>query len=282
MIRMFDRARRARIVLVVLLMASVTIITIDFRTEGDGPLDKAGGVLVSVLGPVQRGLGTIFRPVGNFLAGFSKVDDLQNRINELERANADLISEREQIADISRENASLRKLLALRDRLGLKTTAAQVIGVGPSNFERSIFIDQGKAQGVKVDMPVIAGDGLAGRVIKVTANTAEVLLIIDRNSAVAARVDRSGETGVLRGEGTSDLRLELLDPKADVTTGDRILTSGYDKGLFPSGIPIGSVVEAPKAGARLTRVVTVQPIVDFSALDHVLVVTGERSRKGAR
>lgn len=280
MIRMFDRARRARVLLVVLVMASITIVTIDFRSEGDGPLDAVGRGAMTVLGPVQRGLVVVFRPVGNFIAGFTKVGSMRERIKELESANAALIAEREQVADITRENASLRKLLALRERLGLRTKAAQVIGVGPSNFERTVFIDRGADDGVRKDMPVLAGEGLAGRVVDVGPTSAQVLLIVDRASAVASRVDRTGETGVLLGKGSNTLDLELLDPNAKVRPGDRILTSGYDKGLYPSGIPIGTVVDAPPAAANLSRVVSITPVVDFSSLDYVLLVTGERTRRG--
>jgi rod shape-determining protein MreC len=278
---MFDRARRLRLLLTVLVLASVTIVTIDFRTRGDGPLDAVGRVALTVLGPVQEGLAAITRPIGDFFAGFTKVPSLRARVRALEGQNAMLTAEREQIQDITRENASLRRLLVLRDRRDLRTMTAQVIGVSPSNFERTVFIDRGSEDGVRADMPVIAGEGLVGRVFSVGPSTATVLLSIDRSSAVAGRIASSGETGVLEGSGSQTLRFELLDPEAKVVVGDRIVTSGYDNGLFPPGIPVGTVTKAPPAGSHLTRVVTVQPLVDFSSLDYVLLVLGAReTRKG--
>jgi len=276
MIKMFDRQRRVRLLLLTLVLASITIVTIDFRTSGDGPLDRLGRFAMTVVGPVQEGLSTIFRPVGSFFAGFGRVPSLQARIAELERDNATLRAEQEMIEDITRENASLRRLLVLRDRFDLRTAPAQVIGVSPSNFERIVFIDRGSDDGVKRDMPVIAGEGLAGRVVEVSPGTAKVLLIVDRQSAVAARLAGSGKTGVVEGTGGGTVRFELFDPGTVVAVGDRVLTSGYDGGVFPPGLPLGTVVDAPPPNSALSRVVTVQPFVDFSSLDYVLLVLGEQ------
>ncbi len=282
MIKMFDRTRRLRILLAVLVMASLTIITIDFRTVGDGPLDKAGRGALTVIGPIQAGLVRIFRPVGNFFAGFTKVPALRDRIVALEAELATLRTEREQIADITRENESLRQLLGLRERFGFETLPAQVIGVSPSNFERTIFIDRGRADGVARDMPVVGGEGLIGRVVSVARTSSQVLLLTDRSSSVAARLSTNGRTGVLEGNGTGRLQLELFDPETEVVVGDKVVTSGYDRGLYPPGIPLGTVVDAPEAGSNLTRIVTLEPIVDLSSLDYVLLVVGEGRDAGRR
>ena len=275
MIRMFDRSRRVRWLLVILIVASLAIVTIDYRGKGNGPFEKIGHVALTVLSPIQHGLVTIFRPIGNFFAGFTEVPGLRARVSDLQREIAALQGGQNTIADVQRENESLRKLLGLRDRYNLDTLAAQVIGVSPSNFERTVFIDRGSRSGVKKDMPVIAGDGLVGRVIRVGPSTSEVLLIIDRTSAVASRVVTSGETGLLEGDGSEVPRLEMFNPDAKVAVGDRIVTSGYDQGLFPPGIPVGTVVSAPPAQSNLSRIVTVQPYVDFSSLDYVLLVIGQ-------
>jgi len=275
MIRMFDRQRRLRLLLLTFVLASITIVTIDFRTHGDGPLDRLGRVAMTVIGPLQEGLSTIFRPVGNFFGGIGRIGSLQADIELLERENAELRAQQEAVEDITRENASLRRLLVLRDRFNLRTAPAQVIGVSPSNFERVVFINRGSADGVRKDMPVLAGEGLAGRVVEVGETTSKVLLVVDRASAVAARLASNGKTGILEGTGGATVRFELLDPEAEVEVGDRVLTSGYDGGVFPPGLPLGTVVDAPPPHSALSRVVTVQPFVDFSSLDYVLLVTSE-------
>ncbi|MFA5891251.1 MAG: rod shape-determining protein MreC [Actinomycetota bacterium] len=277
---MSDRPRRLRLLIVALTIVSVAVITVDYRAGDKSPFDGAGRIALSVLAPIQRGLVTVFRPLGGFLGGLTDVPSLRARVSRLERERAAGQAEREQLEDILRENESLRGLLALRDRFGFQTMAAQVIGIGPSNFERSVFIDKGSRDGVRKDMPVLAGEGLAGRVIAVSPSTSRVLLVISRQSAVAGRLASTGEIGVADGNGWGGLRFELLDPNAKVDVGDKIVTSGYDGGLYPSGLPIGAVVDAPPTGSNLTRLVSVQPFVDFSSLDYVLLVTGERPAGG--
>ena len=275
MIRMFDRSKRVRWLLVILIVASLAIVTIDYRSKGNGPFERIGHVALTILSPIQHGLVTIFRPVGNFFAGFTEVPSLRARVSTLQRQVAELRAGENTVAEIERENESLRKLLGIRDRYNLNTLAAQVIGVSPSNFERTVFIDRGSRAGVKKDMPVIAGDGLVGRVIRVGASTSEILRLIDRTSAVASRVVPSGETGLLEGDGSENTKLELFNPDAKLGVGDRVVTSGYDRGLYPPGIPIGTVVSAPPAQSNLSRVVTIQPYVDFSSLDYVLLIIGQ-------
>lgn len=281
MIRMFDRPRRARLLLGLLITAALVVVTIDYRTAGDGPLDRLGRVAVSVLGPIQEGLARIFRPVGSFLSGVGRVPSLKDRITTLERENAGLRAEREQVADVFRENDRLRGLLRLRDRLDLRTMPAQVIGIGPSNFHRTIFVDRGTADGVRTGMPVIGAEGLVGKVQTAGAGTSEIILVTDRSSGVAGRLATSGETGVVEGTGGRDLRFEIINPEARVKLGDQVVTSGYDGGVYPPGIPIGSVLRAPESRTALSRVVVLRPFVDFSTLDYVLLVTGGTGRRAA-
>src|SRR5438309_788764 len=136
MIRM-DRSRRARWVLVLLLVTSLAIVSIGFRAKGESPFDKLGRVALTVLGPVQKGLVVVFRPVGHFFAGFTQVPSLRAKVHTLERQIAALRLQEQQIIDIQRENESLRRLVGMRDKYHLETLAAQVTGVAPTNFGRT-------------------------------------------------------------------------------------------------------------------------------------------------
>jgi rod shape-determining protein MreC len=235
MIRMFDRTRRARLVLILLVITSLVVISIGFRSGDDGPFDKLGRVALTVLGPVQKGLLTIFRPVGHFFAGFTQVPSLKDQIADLEQDNAALSAQLNQLPDVERENETLRRLLVLRDRYDLRTLTAAVIGIGPSNFGRTVFIDKGSSSGVRKNMPVLGEGGLAGRVSKVASGEATVLLLVDRGSAVAARVSSTGEQGVVEGQGSSTLTLRLLDPDAKVAVGDRSSPAGTTRGCSRRG-----------------------------------------------
>ncbi|MGH2726783.1 MAG: rod shape-determining protein MreC [Actinomycetota bacterium] len=273
--RIFDRTRRARLLVTLLLAASLVLVTIDFRSKGDGPLDAIGRGIMTVVGPLQDGLSRVVRPIGDFFAGFTQVGSLKEQIRVLQEQNALLKQRERQVADIARENEELRALLALSQRLNLKTVTARVTGVGPSNFEHTVFIDRGAAQGIRKDMPVISGAGLVGRVVAVSQRTARVLLLVDPSSAVAARLATNGETGVAEGTGGNELRLDLFDAEAVVAVGDEVVTSGYEGGVYPPGIPIGTVARLEDEGVTLSRRAFLTPFVDFSSLDYLQIVIGQ-------
>jgi len=274
MMRIFDRTRRTRLLLAVLLSASIALVTIDFRTHGNGPLEAVGRALMTVIGPVQQAVTRTLRPVGNFFAGFSQVPSLKAEIAKLQQDNAALQQRELQVADIERENEELRGLLGISRRFDLQTVAVRVTGVGPSNFENTVFVDRGSTDGVRRDMPVIGGAGLVGRVVSTSPHTARVLLMIDPSSAVAAKLAENGQTGIVSGEGGEQVRFDLFGADAAVTLGDEVVTSGYRGGVYPPGIPIGTVARLEPKGSSLTRRAWVQPYVDFTSLDFLLIVTG--------
>lgn len=279
MLRLNERTRRVRLLLVVLLLAALALVTIDFRSDGDGPLTRIGNAVASVFGPLQDGLSSITRPVGNFFAGFTQVGSLKDKVRSLQEELALLKQDQSRVLDVLSENERLRALLDIKDRLGLKTTAATVIGRDSSNFQQSLVIDIGTEDGVKKDMPVVGGEGLVGRIIQASSKTSTVLLIVDPSSDVAARVAETGEVGVLAGGGRRDMRLTLLNPNAIVTAGDTVVTASYQptragSSVFPEGIPIGTISRVDPPGGNVTRRAFVKPAVDFTTLDFVLVVTG--------
>lgn len=279
MLRLNERTRRVRVLLVVLLLASLALVTMDFRSDGDGPLTRLGNAVASVFGPMQEGLAKVTRPIGNFFAGFGQVGSLKTQVRRLQEELSLLRQDEARVLDILSENDRLRALLDIKEQRGLKTRAAAVIARDASNFQYSIVIDIGTADGIKKDMPVVGGEGLVGRIAAVTKSTATVLLIIDPGSEVASRVAESGQVGSLEGGGRRDMRMMLLNPNATVTAGDTVVTASYKPtggrgSVFPEGIPIGTISRVDPPGGNVTRRAFVTPAVDFTALDFVLVVTG--------
>lgn len=277
---MYNR-RRARILLAVLVLLALVLVTVDFRSEGssgDGPLGRLRGVASTVFGPVQDGLSTIVAPIGNSLSGIGDVFDARSENAQL-RAQLERLEERRlSYDDVLRENEELRELLEIQERSALETLAAQVIANGPSNFEWTITLDVGSADGVQRDMPVINGDGLVGRVIQVTADTSRVLLAVDPSFQAAAAHAQTGETGTIQGDGGEPMVYRPLDPEAEVEVGDEIVTSRYSNGVFPAGIPIGTVDATDESAGLLSRSISVRPWVDFTRLQTVLVVLYEPER----
>ena len=165
---------------------------------------------------------------------------------------------------------ALRRLLELRDTNALATRAAEVIGGSAVPDFRALTIDRGAADGLKTDMAVLSPDGAVGRVVTVAPRAAKVQLLIDRNAAAAALVERTRAEGIVIGSGEETLRLEYVSSTAEIAEGDVILTSGLD-GIYPKGFVIGRVELIERAGAAY-RTIRVRPAVNFSTLEEVLVV----------
>jgi rod shape-determining protein MreC len=264
--------RRVRLLLALLVAVAIALVTIDFRSGDDGALDRLRGMATSVLRPVQDGVGVLLRPFGDAAGAVSDLFAVRAENREL-RARVEVLEERRRaFDDLERENAELRELLAIADRTELDTVTARVVALAPSNFEWTVTIDVGAADGVERGMPVIDGDGLVGRVIQVTPTASRVLLAIDPSFSAAARTAGTGEVGVLDGRGGDPMVLRLLDPLATVDVGDPVVTSSYQGGVFPAGIPIGTVSQVTGGASPLAREVQVNPYVDFTRLHHVVVV----------
>jgi rod shape-determining protein MreC len=280
-----NRARSTRLLVVALVSASLITITVDHREGDSGPLAAAGDAALSLISPLQEAVSRVVDPIGNFFTTLLHLPsirrenvELRQRVAELEAAGATYRAGQERLAEAE-------ALLDLRESFGprIQTTAAQVIANGVSNFEWTIEIDKGSSDGIAVDMPVVAAAGLVGHVVRVSPGSAVVQLIIDPDSAVAGRLDVSGETGLLEGEGESDLRMTLVDASASVEPDETVVTAGYRllqgaaQSLYPPNVLIGTVSRVMTDEVALEKFVTVRPAVDFSSLSLVLVVVSTGS-----
>jgi rod shape-determining protein MreC len=152
----------------------------------------------------------------------------------------------------------------------LKTIAAEIIGAAATPDFRTLTIDKGTRDGVKTDMSVIAPAGIVGRLVVPSLRSAKVQLLIDRNAAAGAIIERTRAQGVVVGGGDDRLRMEYVSEVFDVVVGDVVMTSGID-GIYPKGFIIGQVESIERAGGAYKRI-TIKPAVDFTSLEEVLVV----------
>ena len=152
----------------------------------------------------------------------------------------------------------------------LRTTAAGIIAAAASPDFRTVTIDKGSSDGLLRDMAVIEPAGVVGRVVVTAPRAAKVQLLVDRNAAAGALIERSRAQGVALGVGDEWLRLGFVSETSDVIVGDVVVTSGID-GIFPKGFVIGRVDRIEKNGLAYFEIV-VRPAVDFSRLEEVLVV----------
>lgn len=267
--------RRARIVLGILSLVAVVLITIDFRSggaSGQGPLGQLRGAVTAVFAPVQEGLAVVVRPVGDAAGAIGDLFRLRAENEQLRDRLEQVEQRRRSFSELERENEELRSLLEMSRQIETETVGARTIGFAPSNYEWTISLDVGSRDGIARDMPVINADGLVGRVIQVSSRASRVLLAVDPQFSAASRMAVSGETGTISGRGGGLMTFQPLDSEAVIERGETVITSSYENGLYPSGIPIGEVEEPDEASTRIQREVGVRPFVDFTALDHVLVI----------
>jgi rod shape-determining protein MreC len=227
-------------------------------------------VTFGVFSEVQRGSSSAFSSIRNVWSHYVRLRHVEAENASLRRELDEVkvqFQERRALADRAR---GLQALLELRDRSNLQTKAAEIIASSPSPDFRTLTIDKGTLYGLQPDMAVIAPAGVVGRVVVPTVRSSKVQLLIDRNAAVGALIERSRAQGVAMGAGDQRLRLEYVSESADVVVGDLVVTSGID-GIYPKGFTIGSVDIVEKSGPSYKRI-TIKPAVEFSSLEEVLVV----------
>lgn len=270
--------------LVLLVLASFTLITLDARRTPTSPVDPLRDAAASVFGPLESGASTATQPIDELRERLSDVDRLSRENERLARENADLVAQLRTSEYTRNRAAELDRLLRVAGLGGYTVAPARVIAVGGAqSFSHTVTIDAGLADGVKADMTVLTGEGLVGRVIQSSGSTATVLLLSDRMSTVGGRLENSMALGFVSGRGQlgSDARLDLrlLDLKARPAAGDRLVTWG-SRGNAPyvAGVPIGTVISVSSTPGTLGSTALVRPFVDPTRIDTVGVVVGPPAR----
>jgi rod shape-determining protein MreC len=275
------QVRRRRAVLTLLVIGSFLLLTITYGHSSGG---------------VQRGVSTIFsplqtvadralKPARDLVDWFDKTFDARG---ENSRLKAELVTVRRQAVagqEALSENAQLRKLVELDRGPALaesayEPVAGRVIARSPTVWNSTVTIDVGSGDGVKVDDPVISGDGLVGLVASTEGGSAQVTLITDHASAVSAKVVPPGVQGVIRPDvgNPEDLILDFLNSSKEVHGGQAVVTSGWRAqgiaSLFPPGLPVGEVTNASIVEQEASQQVHLRPYADMANLDLVQVLTG--------
>jgi rod shape-determining protein MreC len=251
-VALLDIRERAGYLFLVVTLGHIILISAQVNSKSGVPVLEQ--VTFGVFAEVQRSMTGVVSGVRHFWSGYVGLRDVREENAELKQQLADVQVQLQQQRALADRSRGLDRLLGLRERLTLDT----------------MTIDKGSQQGLKSDMAIIAPAGVVGRVVVPSLRAAKVQLLIDRNAAAGALIERSRAQGVVVGAGDELLRLEYVSEIADVAVGDVVVTSGID-GIFPKGFVIGRVETVERSG-RAYRRVTVSPAVDFSSLEEVLVV----------
>jgi rod shape-determining protein MreC len=272
---------------VLLVLACLTVITLDARGGASSPLEPARSAVGEVLGPAESFTAAVVRPFQAVPDFFHTSRSLSSQVARLEAENATLRSRLATTSVDRNRAAELDGLLAGSRSTGYALVPARVVATGPAqSFSRTVTIDAGTTSGVRPDMTVLNNDGLVGRVLRADRSTATVLLVVDQESVVGGRLGSSMELGFLRGRGSvgdrARLDLDLVDDHASPGKDDVVVTWGSKSGApYVSGIPIGRVRSVYSSPRQLSKQAVIEPFVDFTSLDLVGVVV-DRDAKSDR
>jgi rod shape-determining protein MreC len=260
-------------VLLILFLCALLLYSFNLRTKPETNLFERSILVLTE--PLSQGVTAGARGVVSLWQNYLNLVGVKQENSvlrqELERLERIHIHNKE----LSAENARLRKLLEFSEHVEDEAIPAQVISADAMNWFRTVTINKGTDSGIEENMPVVAASGVVGRTIKCAANSSRVLLITDASSAVAALIQDSRTRTVARGTG-SDIACEYAVRLDETGVGDHLVTSGTG-GVFPKGIPIGTIssVHIPEYG--LFQNIKAKPAVDFSRLEEVLVIVKKES-----
>ena len=279
------QVRRRRAVLAALVAVSLILLTAYFGESPSSPLHSVQRGIVQVLSPVQDGASKALAPVRDVAGWFSDTFRAKSRVDQLKKQVADLTQRLGQAQQKAIGYSQLAREVGLDNSNGIDAyhpVGAHVIARDPTLWYATIEVDKGAADGVHYDNPVIGDGGLVGRVTTVTSNASIVTLITDHSMAVAAEIqDSNGDTGVLVPAvgNPNQLLLQYLPqiPPFREAVGQLVVTAGFKygplEGLYPSGIPIGTVSNADTNNLANNGQVQVDPTVDLRHIDSVQILT---------
>jgi rod shape-determining protein MreC len=260
---------RTPLLLALTLLLVFTVLSLSLKSSP--ALRKVQGLVVSMTAPGLEGLSYVGRSAKQLWLDYFYLIGVRRQNAELQRQLEEYKQREVHFQEAEQALTRLETLLDLKRQVALPVIGARVIAYDPTLWSRSAIINQGKAQGVKEGLPVLAPQGIVGRIVGVYPEYSKVMLIVDRKSSADAMVQRTRIRGMLKGKGGNRCSLEFVPKSADVQVGDLVLASGL-VGLYPKGLVFGKVTAANKKNPGVFQEIEVSPNVDLSTLEEVLVV----------
>ncbi len=244
-------------ILTLLVLLSIILLTLN-----DNPQLKAiRSYTVATIGIIQ-----------NTLALVPNIFELQRENEVLRKLNVTLLDEVSRLREAKLENARLRELLGLKEKIKYQFVSSDVIGKTLQLQRNTITLNVGRNNGVNLHMPVVSDQGAVGRVIAVSSNYSIVQLLLNKDFRTSVKIQRSRVDGILNWDGSDRLMIKNVSKKQDVKVGDTAITSEYSK-IFPPDIKVGVVISVDENPITLFKDILIEPSVDFTRLEQVFVIT---------
>lgn len=266
--------KRSRFLLGGLVLAHLIVISKEVDRPGGASL--LGQTVFAVLSPFQRVVGAGLSALRSTWSGYVDLRHVYRENQDLRGRVATLEMEMQRQQDRLREADRLQEIADVKPGLPFDTLLAQVIATDGVPWYRTVTLNRGLDNGVTLNAPVISTTGVVGRVVAVGPHAAKVQLLLDHESGLGIRIERSRITAVVSGQaGFADhvgnlLAMKFVPALADVETGDVVVTSGLDR-MFPKGLMVGRV-QSVKGGGGLFKDILVAPSAHFERLEELMVI----------
>jgi rod shape-determining protein MreC len=266
---LFPKKNQPIIVVSIFIVFSLIILSLSVNRPFENSFIRK--LILEAAYPLENGITGTLITVRDAWKRYIFLIGLGDENNRLKKENKLLTEKLIQYQEGYLEAQRLQKLLSLKEGVDHNSIAARVIDKNQASLFKTILINRGSSQGVKVGLPVMADQGVVGRVIETSWHTARVLLLIDEKSNIDAAIQASRAQGILQGSSVSGCHLKYVTNLEDIKAGDVVISSGI-AGVFPKGLLLGTVKSVDKKEGGLFQKIVVTPAVDFSTLEEVLVL----------
>ena len=267
--------RRYRVSIFAVIFLTAALLTISSRINNVERLAFIDWALLEITAPFQKAATYSTDALGNLIDSYVFLVGLKRENVALRRKVTELREENSLLRERAIASGRLQNLLRFSKKIPGPILPAQIIGIDPSSWFRTILIDKGTKHGVERGMAVVSPEGIVGHVLQTSPHSAKVLLITDFNSSVDAIVQRSRAKGLVEGNGENRCRLKYAPRAEDIQLGDRVVTSGLG-GRYPKGLMVGKIRKIEKKSYGLFQQAEIILSANFSKLEEVFVITETR------
>ncbi|MBL8607547.1 MAG: rod shape-determining protein MreC [Myxococcales bacterium] len=275
--------KRYRDIVIVVLLLAVPFFFLRANMKKPENLNSVDRAILRVSAPIEFGAASLARGTSNVLSSYFYLVDVKADNDRLSYENARLRETVHRLEQKETENRDLRRLLQLREATPGDTVSAQVTGKDFTEFFRvtRVVLDRG-SRNIRPHMPVVSPDGVVGSVLHVAGDAVDVQLSVDAAFGIDVEDERTHARGFVRGTGDPTryaCKVEMVDSRDEVEIGDLLVTSGKGK-WFPKGVPVARVTKVTKRELGRDQEVEAAPTVDFSRLEHVLILVTPPQEEG--